>query len=152
MADTSITRKSSSTLGENAVDGLLTGIAAGLAMAVYLACAALILNEGIDIMLGRFAPEPESMLLTGILLHFATSGIYGMVFGVLNRWVERILNNQITWLFGLVYGFLLWFLAQFVYLPGTGSRLLEIPVIHFLIAHLVFVVVLGSFLHWRVTR
>ncbi len=49
------------------------------------------------------------------------------------------------WMGGLVYGILLWVLAQTVILPGTDSPMRFIPLGLFAAAHAVYGLALGTF-------
>ena len=73
------------TAGDAAVDGLLAGGAAGIAMGVYLAVSVLLLGEGPARMLARFDPAGSAAPVAGVLMHLAVSAVYGLVFGVIYR-------------------------------------------------------------------
>jgi hypothetical protein len=128
-------------LGNAAVDGLLSGLLAGLAMAVYLGAAALAMGERLAVMFSRFTVTAGDSPVSGFLLHLAVSGIYGLVFGFVCRLVCRW--PRWVWLVGIAYGGLLWLLATLVLLPGAASSLSAIPVAHLVLAHLVYGGVLG---------
>lgn len=127
------------TIGDAAVDGLLGGVAAGIAMAAYLVGVSLLGGEGLAV-LNRFDPNAASPAV-GALMHLAVSGVYGAAFGVVFKWVRRF--NLPAWLSGLIYGALLFALAAIVILPSSRSALGGIPTLHFGIAHLVYGLVLG---------
>jgi hypothetical protein len=129
------------TLGNAAVDGLLMGIVAGLAMALYLGGAALMMGEGLSMMFSRFATTGSDSPVSGFLLHLAVSGIYGLIFGFICRLICRW--PRLVWLFGFAYGGLLWLLAALILLPGSDSQLSAIPAAHLVLAHLVYGGVLG---------
>jgi hypothetical protein len=123
-------------LGNAAVDGLLLGLLAGLAMALYLGGAALAMGERLSVMFSRFTVTATDSPLGGFVLHLAVSGIYGLVFGFVCRLICRW--PRLVWLAGLAYGGLLWLFATLVLLPGSGSPLAEIPGVHLALAHLVY--------------
>jgi hypothetical protein len=104
-------------LGNAAVDGLLSGLLAGLAMAVYLGAAALAMGERLAVMFSRFTVTAGDSPVSGFLLHLAVSGIYGLVFGFVCRLVCRW--PRLVWLVGVAYGGLLWLLATLILLPST---------------------------------
>ena len=131
--------------GDAAVDGLLAGLGAGVVMAVYLLITGMLAGEAMGTIMGRFAPGGEATPLTGALSHLAVSAIYGAVFGV----VTLPLRKRIpAWAAGLVFGMVLFLVAQYALLPGTGSSLLEMSPVHFGIAHLLY----GGMLGWQVGR
>ncbi len=95
-------------------------------------------------MLGRFAAGYNGIPLLGGLIHLAVSGVYGSFYGLIRyaipgRWRGRLPG----WLTGVLYGLLLFALAELFLLPGTGSPLLAIPAANFAVAHIVFGLVLG---------
>ena len=132
-------------MGDAAVDGLLAGLAAGVVMAVYLIVTGLMTGDGLSNILGRFAPGEPTTPLAGALSHLAVSAIYGALFGVFSMPLQ---NRVPIWAAGLVYGIVLFLVAQYTLLPGTGSSLLEVSPVHFGIAHLLY----GGVLGWQVGR
>jgi hypothetical protein len=138
-------------LGDAAVDGLFCGLGAGLLMGAYLVLAGLLAGEGPGVTLARFSVAGPVSPLTGLITHLAVSAVYGMFFGVLVGLISRSLpgggaRRLPGWLAGLLYGGALYAIAQLVILPETNSALLEIPPLHFLAAHLLFGLLLGSLL------
>lgn len=137
--------KRDSRVGDAAVDGLLAGLGAGVVMAVYLLITGMLAGEAMGTIMGRFAPGGETTPLTGALSHLAVSAIYGAVFGV----VTLPLRKRVpAWAAGLVFGMVLFLVARYALLPGTDSSLLEMPPVHFGIAHLLY----GGVLGWQVGR
>ncbi|MCC7352328.1 MAG: hypothetical protein IT330_01120 [Anaerolineae bacterium] len=131
-------------MGDAAVDGLLAGVGAGLAMAVYVVAVGLASGEAMATILGRFAPGESASPLSGALLHLAVSGVYGLVFGLGRGLIARFWRHRLPgWLTGLAYGLLLLALAKTIILPGTGSALLSIPFAHFALAHIIYGLSLG---------
>jgi hypothetical protein len=135
----------SKTMGDAAVDGLLAGLAAGVVMAVYLLITGVVSGEGIGNILGRFAPGEPTTPIAGALSHLAVSAIYGAVFGIISMPLRKRVP---AWVAGLVFGVVLFLIAQYALLPGTGSTLLEMSPLNFGIAHLMYGLVLG----WQVGR
>lgn len=132
-------------IGDVVVDGLLSGLLAGAAMGIFLVAAGLIGGVGPGQVLGRFDPAGEGSPLTGMLMHLAVSGLYGvglaLLLYVLNgRWADW---RRFGWLLGAGYGLLVWVVAQFVLLPSLGIALADIPPAQFIPAHLVYGIVLG---------
>lgn len=79
------TTQQKKTIGDVAVDGLLAGMAAGLAMAGVVLVAGLLGGSGAAETLGRFDPGSDGSPVVGALLHLAVSGLYGVVFALLSR-------------------------------------------------------------------
>ena len=132
-------------IGDVVVDGLLSGLLAGAAMGIFLVAAGLIGGVGPGQVLGRFDPAGEGSPLTGMLMHLAVSGLYGvglaLLLYVLNgRWADW---RRYGWRLGAGYGLLVWVVAQFVLLPSLGIALADIPPAQFIPAHLVYGFVLG---------
>ena len=135
----------SKTTGDAAVDGLLAGLLAGVVMAVYLLITGVVNGDGIGNILGRFAPGEATTPVAGALSHLAVAGIYGAVFGMLSMPLRKRVP---AWAAGLVYGGVLFLIARYALLPGTGSSLLEVSVVHFGIGHLLY----GGVLGWQTGR
>ncbi len=135
-----------------AIDGLLSGVLAGLVMIAYIVLGVWIGGTGPGASLGLFAPDPASGPLVGLLAHLAVSGIYGVVFGVgYAGLLRRPSYNPPAWLHPLVgglYGLLLLLAAWTLLLPATGSQLQQIPLFHLAVGHLLY----GALLGWLVYR
>jgi hypothetical protein len=127
-----------SSAGDAAVEGLLAGLAAGAAMAVYLTVTALVGGDGLATMFRRMTPDGQGAPLLGLLIHHAISATYGALYGLLTRLLRR--HGPVP---GLLYGLLLWLLADRFFLPSAGSPLQALLPSHFLVAHLVFGLALG---------
>lgn len=132
------------TPGDAAVDGLLAGLGAGIAMLLYLVGIALFVEESVTVMVSRFALDTMSPL-AGVLIHLAISGVYGLIFGLLWRVVAQASLPVLPTAVG--YGLLLWLAAQTMLLPDSGSALREIAPLHFALAHLLYGLTLGMILH-----
>lgn len=127
------------TLGDWAVDGLLTGVGAGVVMALYLILAGLLIGEGAALSLGRFDPAGQGNAVGGGLAHLATAAVYGALFGA-----ARILTGRLpAWLAGLAYGALLLGLANGILAVQASLALRAIAPWHFLAAHLLYGLTLG---------
>ena len=132
-------------IGDVMVDGLLSGLLAGGAMGFFLVAAGLIGGVRPGQMLGRFDPAGEGSPLTGMLMHLAVSGLYGVGLALLlhvlgGRWADW---RRYGWLLGVVYGLVVWVVAQFVLLPSLGIALTDISPAQFIPAHVLYGVVLG---------
>jgi hypothetical protein len=132
--------------GDAAVDGLLAGTGAGMAMAATLVAGGLLAGEGPAAVLARFDPSGTASPLTGTLMHLAVSAVYGLLFGVLLRLIARgrPVRRRIAVLAGLVFGLVLLLLAQALLATPSGAALRMIPASHFTIAHLIYGGVLGG--------
>ncbi|MCB8928141.1 MAG: hypothetical protein H6652_21255 [Ardenticatenaceae bacterium] len=131
--------------GDTAVDGLLAGLVGGVFMGLFLALAGW-LNDGVPLAtLGYFDPAQAGGWLTGLLAHLAVSAIYGVGLALLLRvvgWIRPSLT-KLAWLFGGLYGLLLWGLAVGVVLTAVDSSLAQIPAWEFGLAHLLYGLVAG---------
>ncbi len=121
--------------GDAAVDGLLGGLVGGVGMTLYLVVACALEGEGVAAMLQRFAPDGGTPL-SGLFMHLAVSGVYGLLFALGWRLVARLRLPFVPLV--LVYALALWGLAVALVLPGSGSTLVEISPLHLLFAHLVY--------------
>ena len=130
----------SRTSSDRAVDGLLAGIVAGVVMAGYLMISGMLAGISAGQVLGRFGAQAVTPLVGG-LSHLAVSAIYGAIFGILTGLGGMRLPG---WAVGLVFGTLLFLLAEFIVLPSSDTPLTETPWIHFLISHLLYGAVLGE--------
>jgi hypothetical protein len=132
------------TMGDAAVDGLCSGVIAGVVMAAYLVMVGLVVGEASGLVLGRFDPN-ETSPLAGLLMHLAIASVYGALFGLMGWLTTRIrpFGRLPGWLAGLAYGLTLLLLARAVILPGVASPLLEISTVHFTLAHVIYGLVLG---------
>jgi len=140
------------TAGDAAVDGLLAGAAAGIAMAVYLVVAGLLAGEGPAVVLARFDPSGAGAAspLIGAVMHLAVSAVYGLLFGLICRLIgrDRLAGRATGALMGLVYGLALLLVAQGLALISTEVPLREISTVHFAVAHMIY----GLGLGWLVAR
>ena len=132
-------------VGDTEVDGLLAGILAGLAMAIYLILSSFFNGTSPAVTLGRFDPSLQGSWLAGSLAHLAVSGVYGVIFALLyalpaRRWSSL---RRFGWLFGLAFGLILLALARGVLLPAASSPLLQIGTLHLVLAHAVYGLLLG---------
>lgn len=147
MKQSSVLPKDQLQAGDAAVKGLFNGFIAGIGMAIVLAVAGLLSGVPVTSTLERFTPISAGGPLAGVLAHLAVSGIYGMVFGLLwssaLRWLRLDSGLWQAILSGAAYGLLLWLVAQFVLLPTTGAAIGSLPAGQFLLAHLVYGLILG---------
>jgi len=142
MANSKPLTQPAARIGDAAVDGLIHGVIAGAAMAAYLVAIALLSGAGIAMMLARFDPGEGASPLRGALMHLAVSGVYGIGFALIRRLVDRRMRLS-GWLAGLVYGAVLFVIAEAFVLPGASSPLREIPALHFAVGHGLYGLTLG---------
>jgi hypothetical protein len=143
-------------VGDAAVEGLFAGVLAGIAMAAYLVAAGLWLGELPGEVLRRFAPGSAPTSSQGFLMHLAISGVYGLLFGLVCQVAAQLWKwAPPAWQAGAAgsfYGLALYFFAQAVILPGTGSALKEFSQLHFALAHMIYGISLGMIINrnaWR---
>lgn len=139
-----------STTGDAAVDGLINGVIAGVVMAIYLIVAGLMLGVGIAATLSAFDLEQGTSPMRGVLIHLAVAAIYGMLFGLLLRPIERRwpIGRGGHVISGLVYGLLLWSITQIAFAAGISVALSSVPTVHLAIAHTLYGLTLG----WLIGR
>lgn len=138
------------TAGDAAVEGLLAGVGAGIAMAAWLLIAGVLTGDEPARTLARFDPATAASPLTGALIHLAVSAVYGLTFGVIHRLLGRgrLAGTAAGVWLGLAYGLALLLLAQGLAGLDAGAGLREIPSVHFGVAHLLYGAVVG----WLVGR
>src|SRR5581483_8022847 len=92
------------TIGDAAVEGLLTGIVAGIEMAAFILVVELVSGVLLMKVLGYFDVIRDGSPLTGLFTHFAVAGVYGVMFGLLwSLWTR--LGRWWIIVAGMVYGF-----------------------------------------------
>lgn len=127
----------SSATGDAAVEGLLHGLIAGAIMGGYVTVAGLIIRAAS----GRLLSTLAAMLGVGpmrvVLGHFAMAAFYGVIWGVLARYLFGRLSFP-SWAWGLVYGGVLWAISTVPLPAGEG-----LPFVVSGGAHLVFGASLG---------
>jgi hypothetical protein len=136
------------TWGDTAVDGLLAGLAGGLVMSLILVAADWLIGRSPLLSLGYFDPAGTGNWLTGLLAHLAVSALYGAGLALLLRGIWRMRPAWIrpTWLWGAVYGLLLWGVAAGAVLTpalsivevSVDTALTQIPGWEFALAHLLY--------------
>jgi len=135
----------SKTIGDAAIDGLLVGIGAGVAMVLLLLITGALSGVTLVTVLERFDPVGSYNLATGVLTHLAVSAIYGAIFGLLFLALVRLRPSlsRFGWLAGLIYGLLLYAIAQVGISAGADSGLADYSTTELLLAHAVYGLVTG---------
>lgn len=129
------------------INGLFSGVIAGLVMLTFLVASGLLSGGEIIATLERISvPGQPPNPVSNIFLHLGVSAVYGALYGLI---VHQIPAGRKTALgrlaVGLVYGMLLYLLAITVLIPGSQSVLAEIPTAVFASAHALYGLVLGWF-------
>jgi len=135
-----------SSLSTLAVDGVIYGVVAGVAMFSSLMALATLSGEAPGVILARFSGGGITSPLLGIFGHLGMSAIYGVLFGVL-IWplLTRFSSRKISGVLGgILYAGILVFLAQFAILPGTNSPLSQFPFWQWALGHGIYGLVLGG--------
>lgn len=145
MTDSKYILSKDSSTGDAAVDGLLSGIVAGLLMIAYLVIAGLLMGGNLLATLNRFDPSQNSSAVLGLIGHLAVSAIYGAIFGVIlkvgtDRWPSL---RRFGWIAGLIYGAILLILAQAVLFRAVDTPVANISLSNLIIGHLIYGLVLG---------
>ena len=139
-------------VGDAAVEGLLNGVLAGITMSAYLVVLEALVGISPLAVLGYFDSSHAASPLIGGLTHIAVSGIYGVIFGMAGMVLQRALGGRMNlgiWLVtGIMYGALIFAIAQWVLLPPTNSPLRGLPLWVLATAHLLY----GLVLAWLVER
>ncbi len=132
------------TVGDVAVDGLLSGVVAGVAAALYLVIIGLFSGETFHSTLGRFDPQQTGNAILGIFVHLGMSAVYGGLFAVLYRPIRRRMptSSVLNLIIGLIYGIILMLVAELVFNSGIESALDDISEIQFALFHIIFGLVL----------
>jgi hypothetical protein len=141
MSTTNTVHGRSARVGDAAVGGLLHGLAAGLAMAVFLAAAGLVQGQTPASVLGVLSISGEANVLTGLLGHLAVAAVYGLVWGVAMAGLGSRMAMP-AMLAGLIYGLVLWGVSQ-VLVRSIGTQLALLAPWALLGGHLVYGLVVG---------
>lgn len=135
-------------VGDAAVEGLLNGILAGLAMGAWIVAVEWFNGIAPQTALGYFDPGENGSPLTGTILHLAVAGVYGLVFGIVTALLLRLTHaaSKKWWgpTLGALYGVLIFVVAQSIVLPQTASELRVLPLWTMLVAHLIYGLALGT--------
>jgi hypothetical protein len=146
MDKTDTLPENKSSISTLAVDGVIYGVAAGVAMFLSLMVLALLSGEAPGVMMSRFSSSWISSPMLGLLGHLGVSAIYGVFFGIL-IWpvLSRTPSRKIrAGLGGILYAGILVLLAQIAILPGMNLPLSQIPFWQWALGHVVYGLVLGN--------
>jgi hypothetical protein len=124
------------------INGLFSGVLAGLAMILVLALAGSFTQPKITDLLGLFDPTGNQNNFTGGFAHLAVSAVYGLIFGLL--WKLFFFRRRIpVWIGGIVFGGLIFVFSELFISHGSGTTIFQIPTLLFGISHLVYGTTLG---------
>jgi hypothetical protein len=134
-----------SSIGDAAVDGLLNGVVAGVAMAIYLVISGVLTGMGLVATLSAFDLGQGTSPVRGALIHLAMAAIYGIVFSLLYRLLgrRRSIGRSGNVMIGSAYGLLLWLITQIAFTAGINIALSSLPTVHLAVAHVIYGAVLG---------
>ncbi len=136
------------------IDGFFGGIIGGIGMGIFAMMLALLTGKGLmqPLMLIGYTFQPYSdtpemnagIIFTGLLIHIGMSMVAGVVFIFFaNTFVTQ---KKFLWLWGAFYASLIWLIIQFGLLKALNPIMEnQINQIVFLLAHIVFGVVLGGY-------
>lgn len=131
--------------GDAAVEGLLAGLAAGALMGVFILLVEWAAGSDPLRVLGYFDAGGNGSPLTGLFTHLAIGGVYGVVLGLLTARLTR-LGRMWMIAVGIVYGFIVLAIAEWVILPRTVAALVQVPFWVMAIAHAIYGAGLGAVL------
>lgn len=147
MESSEAVKKPHISTGDLAVDGIITGIEAGLLMAAFLLGTAAWQGNSPVAVISAFSLRGSPALVTGILTHLAVSSVYGIFFTfgyfLLSRLGFGSTNPFIGPLCGLTYGTLLFVAAEYFFFDHAATDLKNAPLFLMLVAHLVYGFSLG---------
>lgn len=139
--------------GDLAVDGIFTGIEAGIIMAAFLVAVSAQNQISPVELLSAFSINSYPTWISGILTHLAVSSIYGIFFNLGIYFFFRKSSNLKVSFFvpfsGLIYGSLLWIAAEYFLFGLTAFQLKDMPANILLVAHLIYGLVLGILVQRR---
>lgn len=153
--------------GQFALAGVVAGLVAGIAMAMYaMLASATFLGQGVLTPLYAIASPLTGQrammasmrtwlyvsvgcIVLGLMIHMLWSAAYGVIFGVLARALHLAGVGVVV--AGMLYGMVVLLLMSFVVLPvvGAGSMPGTVGWPSFTVEHLVFGMVLGA---WPLVR
>jgi hypothetical protein len=133
-------------LGDVAVNGILAGIGAGLVGALFLIILGLATGVTVSETLERFDPQQSGNAMVGIIAHLGVSAVYGVLFAVLLRPLNRriTMTTILSLVFGLIYGLALMLIAELLFTSGIKAGLGDIPRYQFALFHIIYGVTLAG--------
>jgi hypothetical protein len=89
MDGTKLMKKTRVSTGDLAVDGIFTGLEAGIVMAVFLVVVAVGQRTSPSDVLAAFTLQGAPSLISGVLTHLAVSCVYGIIFSLVMHLLFR---------------------------------------------------------------
>jgi len=140
------------------VPGAIAGLIAGIVMAMWAMVVAAVMGAGLlappqmiaeplfgPVQMGAFNP---GAFIVGLMLHMMFSVVFGIAFALI--WQRIAQGGLVAILGGMMYGVVIWVVMGYVVGPIVGSHIAqEMPLWAWLVAHLMFGVVLGT---WPILR
>ena len=138
--------------------GAMAGLIAGIVMAMWAMIVAAVVGAGL-LAPPQMIAEPffgpfqmgtfnAAAFIVGLIVHMMFSIVFGIIFARI--WQGIAQGGMVALLGGMIYGVLIWVVMSYVVGPIVGSHIAqEIPVWAWLVAHLMFGVILGA---WPVLR
>jgi len=153
MNEIGTNNRSQAVASDLAVDGIFTGLEAGIIMAAFLVAVSAQNHISPAELLSAFSFNSTPTWISGLLTHLAVSSIYGIFFNMVTYFMFRKSSNLKVTFFvpfsGLIYGSLLWIAAEYFLFDLTAFQLKEMPANILLVAHLIYGVVLGILVQRR---
>lgn len=120
-----LSQKHTRTIGDGAVDGLFSGLAAGIWIGSFYLVLGLAQGKTFKDVLNVLVIGRTITPAAAVLVHLSISGIFGVLFGVVVHLYQQVRGAPRSVMgyaaAGLGYGLLLALVARFVLLPGSGS-------------------------------
>lgn len=145
---TSFTQSSEHRTGfwDAAAGGVFPGLLGGIAMLVFLIAGGFLTGHTPAKVLGDF-DTTSGIPLLGALIHLSVSCVYGTLFALLAYGLVSRFHHSWSMvsaaLLGLFYGLILWLIAVTLLKQAAASLITTTPPAVFLLAHLVYGLILG---------
>lgn len=135
-----------------AVTGAIVGLIAGMVMAMWAMIVAAMMGAGL-LASPQMIAEPlfgpfhmctfnPGAFVVGLMIHMMFSLVFGIVFAAIWQGINQ--GGIVPIIGGMVYGVMIWLVMSYVVAPVVGSHIAqEMPTWAWLVAHLMFGVVLG---------
>jgi uncharacterized membrane protein YagU involved in acid resistance len=140
------------------VPGAIAGLIAGVVMAMWAMIVAAVMGVGLlappqmiaEPFFGpyRMGTFSAAAFVVGLMVHMMFSAVFGVIFALIWQRIAR--GGVVAVLGGMVYGVIVWAVMGYVVSPIVGAHITqEMPTWAWIVAHLMFGVVLGV---WPVLR
>jgi len=140
------------------VTGAIVGLIAGIVMAMWAMIVAAVMGAGLlappqmiaEPLFGPFhmGTFNAGAFVVGLMIHMMVSIVFGIIFAAIWQGIAR--GGIAAIIAGMMYGLIIWVVMSYVVAPVAGSHIAQqMPVWAWIVAHLMFGVVLGL---WPVLR